>query len=314
MNKISFCIACYNEVNNVRELVERITLVMSKEQYEYEIIFSDNASTDGTQDVLREMAKIDKRIKVIINNRNYGPRKSPRNALRHTTGDAVIGLAADLQDPPELIPQFLREWENGYKLVYGQKKNSEEGFVKYKLRTLFYNIIALFSQTPQYKHISGISLNDGKVLEEMLRADPDISFRNMIAELGYPVKLIPYKQNKRKSGKSSYNVARYFNFAMDSLISTSTAPLRVATVLGCIMSFLSFLVGIIYLVMKLKHWHQFTMGTAPMVIGMFFLGSVQLLFIGLVGEYVGAVLRKVTKQLPVIEKELINFDDEQEDE
>lgn len=126
--------------------------------------------------------------------------------------------------------------------------------------------------------------------------------------------MIPYKQNKRKSGKSSYNVARYFNFAMDSLISTSTAPLRVATVLGCIMSFLSFIVGIIYLVMKLKHWHQFTMGTAPMVIGMFFLGSVQLLFIGLVGEYVGAVLRKVTKQLPVIEKELINFDDEQEDE
>ncbi len=314
MKKISICIACYNEAGNIRELVERITRVMTKEQYEYEMIFSDNASIDGTQEILKELAGNDTRIKVIINSRNYGPTKSGKNALKHAVGEGVIGIASDLQDPPELIPRFLREWENGYKLVYGQKEGSEEGIIKYKLRDLYYNIINLFSDLPQYKHISGIALYDKSVLKEMLCADPDIAFRHLIPELGYPVKLIPYKQNKRKSGKSSYNVARYFNFAMDSLISTSTAPLRVATVLGCIMSFLSFIVGIIYLVMKLKHWHQFTMGTAPMVIGMFFLGSVQLLFIGLVGEYVGAVLRKVTKQLPVIEKELINFDDEQEDE
>lgn len=311
MKKISICIACYNETGNIKELVDRVTKIMMKEQYEYEIIFSDNASTDGTQDILKELAERDKRIKVIINNRNYGPTKSAKNALKHAVGAAVVGLAADLQDPPELIPQFLREWENGYKLVCGQKTSSEEGIVKYKLRDLYYNIINLFSNSPQYKHISGIALYDKGVLKEMLLADPDIAFRHLIPELGYSVKLIPYKQNKRKSGKSSYNIARYFSFAMDSLISTSTAPLRVATVLGCMMSFLSFVVGIIYLTMKLRYWHQFAMGTAPMVIGMFFLGSVQLLFIGLVGEYVGAILRKVTKQLPVIEKELINFEEEQ---
>lgn len=308
--KISFCIACYNEVNNVEELVKRIETVMEKEPYQYEIVFSDNASEDGTQDVLRRLSGVDKRIKVIINNRNYGPRKSPRNAMRHCIGEVVIALAADLQDPPELIPEFLRAWEEGYQLVYGQKTASEEGFVKYKLRDLYYNIINLFSPIPQYKHISGICLHDRKVLKEMLEADPNISFRTLIAEMGYPVKLIPYKQNKRKSGKSSYNIGRYFDYALDMLVSTSTAPLRTVTVMGCLMSMICFLIGIVYLILKLIYWNRFSAGTAPMLIGIFFIGSVQVLFIGLVGEYVGTILKRVTKQLPVIEKELINFEDD----
>ena len=307
--KISFCIACYNEVDNVEELVKRIKAVMEKEPYVYEIIFSDNASTDGTQDVLRKLAEQDKRVKVIINTRNYGPRKSPRNALGYCTGDAVISIAADLQDPPELIPKFLRHWEEGYKLVYGQKTSSEEGIIKYKLRTLYYNIINVFSTVPQYKHISGICLNDKNVLKELLNSDPDASFRILIAELGYPVKLIPYKQNKRKNGKSSYSISKYFDFALNSLILTSTAPLRLATVIGCVMSVLCFCVGLVYLILKLLYWHQFSAGMAPLLIGMFFLGSVQLLFIGLVGEYVGVILKRVTKQLPVIEKEKINLEE-----
>ena len=310
MEKISFVIACYNEVDNIKELVERITTVMYKEHYEYEIIFADNASSDGTQEVLRQLAEKEKCIKVILNNRNYGPTKSPRNAMGHVSGDVVIGLAADLQDPPELIPEFIREWEKGYKLVYGQKLSSDEGFIKHGLRSLYYNIIDLFSEIPQYKHLSGITLHARDVLTEMLSADPDIPFRYLIAEMGYPVKLIPYNQNKRKSGKSSYNISKYFNFAMNSLISTSTIPLRVATVFGCFMVVICFIIGIVYLVMKLLHWNQCSIGTAPMLIAVFFLGSVQIVFIGLVGEYVGAISRKMTKQMPVIEKELINFDKE----
>lgn len=307
---ISFCIACYNEVGNVEELVRRIYAVMETETYQYEIVFADNASTDGTQDVLRRLASKDKRIKVILNARNYGPCLSPKNALHHCVGDAVISLAADLQDPPELIPRFLRSWEEGYKLVYGQKMASEEGHVKHALRSLYYSIINAFSSVPQYKHISGICLNDQEVLRELLSADPDAEFRNLIAELGYPVKLVPYKQNKRKSGKSSYSIGKYFDFALNTLVLTSTAPLRLATVIGCVMSFLCFGVGLVYLILKLIYWEQFSVGMAPLLIGMFFLGSAQLLFVGLVGEYVGVILKKVTKQLPVIEKEKINFEEE----
>lgn len=311
MKKISFVIACYNEVGNIEELVDRILNVISKEPYKYEIIFADNASEDGTQDILKKLASKNRNIKVIINNRNYGPTESPKNALRHASGDVVIGLAADLQDPPELIPKFIREWEKGYKIVYGQKQASDEGFIKYTLRSLYYNIIEFFSEIPQYKHLSGITLHDKNVLNEMLSADPDIPFRYLIAEMGYPVKLIPYKQNKRKSGKSSYNTNRYFNFAINSLISTSTIPLRIATVFGCFMVVICFIIGLIYLIMKLRNWNQFSAGTTPMLIGIFFLGSVQILFIGLIGEYVGAIWKKLKKQMPVIEKETINFEDDE---
>lgn len=310
MKKLSIVSACYNEVGNVEELVERITKVMSNEKdYEYEIIFADNDSTDGTQDKLRELASKDKRVKVILNNRNYGPMRSPKNALKHATGDVILLIVSDLQDPPEMIPSFLREWEQGYKLVYGQKTASDEGFIKYRLRDLFYNIINLMSDKKQYKHISGICLHDKEVLKEMLATDEDTEFRFLLPEMGYPVKLIPYKQNKRKSGKSSYSMRKYFGFAMESMISTTTAPLRVATVMGMIIAFFCFIVSMFYLFYKLFHWDDFMVGTAPLVIGIFFLGAVQLIFIGLVGEYVGAILGKVKKQMPVIEKELINFDE-----
>ena len=307
--KLSIISACFNEEGNIEELVNRIEKVMEAEKdYDYEIIFSDNDSTDKTQDILRKMAAKDHRVKAVLNNRNYGPRRSPRNAAKHATGDVVLFIASDLQDPPEIIPKFLREWENGYKLVYGQKSSSEEGIIKYGLRSAFYGIINLFSTTKQYKHISGICLHDSVVLKEMLEADEDVEFRFLIAEMGYPVKLITYKQNKRKSGKSSYNLRKYFAFAMESMISTTTAPLRVATVMGMFVAFICFIIALCYLVYKLKYWSEFSVGTAPLVIGIFFLGAVQLVFIGLVGEYVGAILKKVTKTMPVVEKELLNFD------
>ena len=310
-HKLTVISACYNEVGNIEELYKRISKVMeAEEEYDYEIIFSDNDSKDGTQDKLRKIASGDKRVKVILNNKNYGPRLSPRNAAKHASGDVVLFIASDLQDPPEMIPSFLREWENGYKLVYGQKTASDEGLIKYGLRSLFYGIINLLSSSKQFKHISGICLNDKAVLDEMLAADEDIEFRFLLSELGYEVKLIEYRQNKRKSGKSSYNIKKYFSFAMESMISTTTAPLRAATIFGMLVAFVCFVIAAGYLGYKLVYWDEFSVGTAPLVIGIFFLGAVQLIFIGIVGEYVGTILKKITKKIPFKEKELINFDEE----
>lgn len=308
MYKLSIIVACYNEVGNVDELVSRIRDVMSQEHnYEYEIIFSDNDSKDGTQDILRKLASEDQRIKVILNNKNYGPMRSPKNALRYTEGDVILLIAADLQDPPELISKYLRAWEDGYKLVYGKKIASDEGVVKYGLRSLFYNIINLFADNKQYQHISGMWLNDREAVNILLKADEDVEYRYLLPELGMPIKFIEYKQQKRKSGKSSYNFKKYISFAMESMVSTTTAPLRVATFFGLIVAIFSFLLGIGYLVYKLIFWDDFAVGTAPLVIGMFFFGSIQLVFVGLVGEYVGAILRKVSYKVPVMEKELINL-------
>ena len=310
MKKISICVACYNEEANVRAMAMAIVREMEKlPQYDYEVIFVDNNSEDNTQKILREVAEYNKKIKVIFNNRNYGPGRSPRNALRHVTGDAIISLPCDFQDPPEMIETFIKHWEDGCLVVYGQKSGSKEGIIKYCLRTIYYKIIAAFSDIPQYEHVSGICLNDRKVLDQLLAADETISFRYLIAELGYEVKLVPYKQEKRRGGKSSYNVSRYFSHAISSLVISSTGPLRVATVLGLTTSAISFFMGIIYLVYKLLYWERFSAGLAPLVIGMFFFISIQILFIGLLGEYIGAIFKKLTKVPPVIEKELINFDE-----
>lgn len=310
MKKITILVTCYNEEANVGEMAKAIVGEMEKlPKYDYEVIFADNDSRDDTQKILRKAAEQNNKIKVIFNNRNYGPRKSSRNAYRHATGDAIISLACDFQDPPELINTFIKHWEEGNLAVYGQKTGSKEGKIKYSLRTMYYNIIAAFSDIPQYKHISGISLIDKKILTQLLAADETISFRHLIAELGYQIKLVPYIQELRKGGKSSYNTGKYFSFALNSVVTTSTVPLRIATVVGCITAALSFLVGMIYLVYKLIYFDQFSVGIAPIVIGIFFLGSIQILFIGLLGEYIGAIYKKLSKVPPVIEKELINFDE-----
>jgi polyisoprenyl-phosphate glycosyltransferase len=308
MKKISICVACYNEEANVRAMAMALIHEMEKlPQYDYEVIFVDNNSEDNTQKILREVAEHNTKIKVIFNNRNYGPGRSGRNALRHATGDAIIGLACDFQDPPEMIETFIKYWEEGHLTVCGQKVGSKEGKIKYFLRTIFYKIIAAFSDIPQYEHMSGMTLNDRKILEQLFAEDETIPFRYLIAELGYEIKLVPYKQEKRKGGKSSYNIGRYISFALSSLVATSLVPLRIAIVFGFITSSISFFIGIIYLAYKLIYFQRFLAGTAPLVIGMFFLGSIQIFFIGLLGEYIGAIFKKLTKVPPVIEKELINF-------
>lgn len=309
MKKVSVCIPCYNEEKNIETAYERVKKVLETlDHYEWEIIFEDNASKDDTVSILRKLADSDKRVKVILNTRNFGPYRSAKNCCFSATGDAVICIACDMQDPPELIPEFLKYWEEGYLLVLGQKLSSKESPVKYKLRSLYYKIIKTFSDVPQTEQITGFGIVDRKVYQQVKELDePEMAFRNLVAELGYEVKKIPYEQEKRKEGKSSYNIWRYLDFAITSLVRTSFVPLRLATLLGVFCSFISFVIGVVYLIYKLIYWDSFMVGMAPLVIGIFFFGSVQLFFIGLLGEYIGMILRKVTKRPIVVEKERINF-------
>lgn len=309
MKKISIGVPCYNEVGNVRAMAETLTEIMQNLSYEYEIIFTDNCSTDGTKDILRELALKDIHIKVLMNSRNYGTDgRSDRNTVKYITGDVLISIACDFQEPPELIPEFLKYWEQGYKVVCGQKTSSEEGKLKYGCRRLYYKIIGWLSSVPQYEHISGITLMDKEVLARYVKTNYDYQFRFAVADMGYDIKLIPYKQRARKSGKSSYNIWRSLSFAINSMVTTSTAPIRIMTVAGVMLSFVSFMIGFVYLIMKLVWWQNFQMGLAPILIGMFFLGSVQIFFLGVIGEYVGEILNKVTKWPDVVTTEEINID------
>lgn len=312
--RISINVPCYNEEDNVKPMAETLTRIMQSLDYDYEIIFRDNCSTDATRERLREIAAQDKHVKVIMNNRNYGVGgRGRQKSFGYCNGDAIIHIACDFQEPPELLPEFIKYWEQGYKVVAGQKTASKEGRIKYFLRHVYYKIMDAFSDVPQYEHMSGILLYDREVLTELLKMDEDIVLRNAIADMGYEVKLIQYVQEKRRSGKSSFNVWRYLNVALSSLVNTSTAPLRLMTVVGFCMSVVSFLLGIFYLIMKLSLWYRFPAGMAPVLIGMLFLGSVQLLFMGVLGEYIGVILRKVSRQPDIIFREKINFEEEQEE-
>lgn len=309
MKKISLFTPCYNEEENVREIYQKVTKVMADiPQYDYEYVFIDNHSEDNTRDILRQIASEDTRVKVIFNMRNFGPSRSGSYGFFQTTGDAAICLACDMQDPPEMIPKFISKWEEGYKVVWGRKSGSEEkGLIKL-FRRLYYKIIKSMADSPQYENVTGFGLYDREVIDLMKQVnDPTPNFRNMIGEFGYEVAFIEYFQAKRKKGKSSYNFIKYLNIAITSLVTTSLTPLRIATILGVLFSVLSFIIGLVYLIEKLLLWDSFTIGTAPVVIGMFFLGSVQLAFIGILGEYIGQILRRQINTPMVVEEERINF-------
>lgn len=308
MKRVTVFVPCYNEKDNVVPMADAICQIMDKSGYEYEILFVDNCSTDGTKDHLRRLAGNDKRIKVLMNSRNYGfDGRSGRNAFRYASGDAILTIACDFQEPPERIPEFLYWWTQGYKVVCGKKNSSQEGWLKYHLRDAYYRIIDYLSETPQYSHISGITLMDKEVLSEWMKSDYDYYFRFALADMGYQPKFIEYEQQKRRSGKSSYNLWRYLAFAIDSMVATSRLPLRFITVIGGSMSFVSFLIGLFYLVFKLLYWDMFSAGMAPILIGFFFIGSLQLFLMGIIGEYIGVILRKVTHRPDVILSEKINI-------
>ena len=311
MKKISICIPCYNEEKNVNNAYLSVKKILQKlDNYDYEIIFADNSSLDGTEKIIREIASADKKVKAIINYKNYGPSRSTKNLLFAATGDAIIEIACDLQEPPQLIPEFIKLWEQGNKVVWGQKIGSSEKHIKFIARTLFYKIIGVFSSEKQIEHITGYGLMDKMVVQEIAKTNErEMPLRYIVSDLGFPITLIPYKQSDRKEGKSSYSVLKYWRFAINSLVRTSRAPLEIATLLGLISAFFSFVIGIVYLVYKLTHWYSFAPGIAPLVISIFFIGAIQLVFIGMLGEYIGVILDKVTDRPYVVEKERINFED-----
>jgi len=308
MKVISIVTPCYNEEDNIEELYKRIRIVMSELVYNYEHIVIDNASTDRTVELLRKLAAQDKHVKVIINTRNFGHIRSPYYALLQAGGDAVIGMASDLQDPPEKIPEFIYKWEEGYKVVIGVKTHSQESGLFYFLRSLYYRVLRNLSDVHLIDNFTGFGLYDQKVIE-ILRSfnDPYPYFRGLIADIGYDLAKIEFTQPRRKRGLSKNNFYTLYDLAMLGIVSYTKIPLRLATMLGFFSAAISFLVGLIYLVYKLIDWQNFSLGLAPVVIGLFFLGSIQLLFLGIVGEYIGSIYTLALRRPLVIEKERINF-------
>ena len=309
MKLISIVTACYNEEDNVRELYQQVKEVFSKlPANHYEQIFIDNASKDRTVPILKEIAAKDKNVKIIANTRNFGHIRSPFHGLLQTSGDAVISMVADLQDPPSLIPELIKKWEEGYKIVIGVKKQSKESRLMFTIRKLFYSIIGTLSEIEQVKNFTGFGLYDKRIIE-ILRSidDPYPYFRGLIADIGYDICRIEYVQPKRKKGRTKNNFYSLYDMAMLGITNYSKIPLRLATFLGFCAAALSFLIALGYLIYKLVFWQRFQLGIAPLVIGIFFFSAVQLFFIGIIGEYIGAIHTQVLKRPLVIEKERINF-------
>ena len=303
MKKVSICIGCYNEEGNVFELYRRLTDVMEGlPQYEYEIIFEDNASTDNTQNILRDIAAKDKRVKCIFNMRNYGVARSGRNCVYNASGDVVVSIVADLQDPPELIPELLKRWEEGNSMVLGVKTGTNDSGIKFKLRELYYKIIERFSEYPQIKQYSGFGAVDRTVYEQIKQCDErTTSFRHLLADLGYDYVLMPYQQEKRKSGKSSYNLWRSFDFSITSLVSTSKMPIRAFTI-GSSLGIL-FSVGLECILLPAGIFNRNKVIRRIRTKNeVFLLACLQMFITSMVGEYTLEVVEKNRKRPLVIEK------------
>ena len=314
MKKISVLIPCYNEAENVGPISRAVTEILEKElpQYDYELVFIDNDSTDGTRDIIRGLWADNPRIKAILNARNFGQFNSPYYGMLQVTGDCVIEMVADFQDPVEMIPKYIHEWEKGYKIVIGIKTSSKENRLMYWLRSCYYKTIKKLSDVEQIEHFTGSGLYDREFIEVLRNLDDPTPFlRGIVAELGYRRKEIPYEQPRRRAGKTHNNFYRLYDAAMLSVTSYTKAGLRLATIFGSICAVVSMLIAMVYLVMKLIWWDRFPAGMAPMLIGMLFLGSVQLFFIGFLGEYIMSINQRVMKRPLVIEEERINFNEEE---
>ena len=310
MKKISVISPAYNEEGNLTPLVERVRSVFAGlPQYDYEHIIIDNASTDGTVRELRALAAEDPHVKGIVNARNFGHIRSPHHAILEADGDAIIILLSDLQDPPELIGDFVREWEAGYKIVAGVKTSSEESGLMYRIRSAYYRTVERLTNVKVLRHYTGFGLYDRSVIEVVRRyGDPYPYFRGQIAEIGYPIKQIAYGQKRRERGLTKNNFYTLYDIAMLGITNLSKVPLRLVTFGGFLFAFLSLIAGLMYLVAKLLFWSRFELGLAPTMIGLFFLGSVQLIAIGIIGEYVGSIHTIVQNRPLVTELERINFE------
>ena len=307
--KISVCVPCYNEEKNIENMYLAISEQMATlPEYDYEILFADNASEDSSEEILRALAAKDKEhVRVIINNRNFGPTRSGINCLNRTTGDAVISIPCDFQEPPEMIPTLIKEWAKGNMVVWGQKIESNESRGMWNVRSLYYRIMKKLSRVETYDHITGFGIIDHKVIDSF-KPYEDISrgVKTFVLEMGYPVKLIPYKQNERKEGKSSYSFTSYFDLAVQMIVRLSDRATRIAPLAGILCVALTLIAGIVWLALCIANVLNPTF-EAVLLLMVMLICSGTLMGVGLVGEYVNQVLRYVTKVPIVVEKEIINF-------
>jgi polyisoprenyl-phosphate glycosyltransferase len=309
MKLVSIVTSCLNEEGNVAELYRRIRAQFPEDgEYDFEHIFIDNGSTDATAERVKELAAADSRVKLIVNARNFGHIRSPLHGMYQARGDAVIAMASDLQDPPELIGQFLRHWEAGYLVAVGVKPRSRESAAMAVVRRLYYGALGRLSDVQLIPNFTGFGLYDRSVIE-IVRGidDPYPYFRGLISELGIRYATIEFEQPARKRGITKNNFWTLYDLAMLGLTSHSKLPMRMATMAGFALSALSLLVSLSYLLAKLIWWDQFALGLAPLVIGLFFFGAVQLFFIGLLGEYVLAIHTHVVRRPLVVERERVNL-------
>lgn len=312
--KISIMVPCYNEEENVVPLSEAVIATLEKDlpEYDYEILFIDNCSKDKTREKLILLCSRNKKIKAIFNTKNFGQFNSPYYGLCQTTGDCTICLCADFQDPIDMIPKFVHEWENGYKIVCGIKTSSKENKIMYFLRGVYYKTIKKMSEVEQIEQFTGFGLYD-KSFIQVLRdlKDPTPFLRGIVAELGPERKEIPYEQQERRAGKTSNNWYRLYDAAMLSFTSYTKIGLRLATFIGFGLSAVSVVIAIIYFILKLLHWNDFPAGMTPILLGVFVIGSMQLFFIGLLGEYIMNMNARLMNRPLVIEQERINFDEDE---
>lgn len=309
---ISIVTACFNEEENVDECYRRIKAVMDsyRDRYDYEQIFIDNASSDRTVERVKAIIASDKNVRLIVNARNFGQVRSPFYGLLQARGDAVVSMASDLQDPPELLHEFIARWEEGYKNVLGVKAKSEESPLMFLLRRTFYHLMARISDTEQVKGFTGFGLYDKAFIDQLRRLDDSYPYlRGLIPEFGFSRAEVRYTQPRRQRGKTSNNFFTLYDMAVTGFVNHSKLPLRLSSFIGFNLAALSLIVAIFYFAYKLLYWDSFQVGIAPLVIGIFFLGGVQLFFLGVIGEYVGATFTQVRKRPLVVERERVNFDE-----
>lgn len=310
--RISIVSGCYNEAENLPELYTRLHKVFaSMPEYDFEIIIADNCSTDGSRDILRTLAAKDKNFKVLLNANNFGHIRSPYNALLHAKGDAAIAMCSDLQDPPEMLPELIAGWEAGNKVVCAVKPASKENALAFFVRSWYYKLLNRFSETSQVRNFYGFGLYDRQFLDALKQYhDPYPYFRGLIGEIGFKRTEITFIQDVRKHGRTKNNFFSLYDLAMTGFVNHTKLPLRLAVFCGFMLAVLSLLIALGYFVYKLAYWKTFSLGLAPLVIGLFFFSAVQLIFIGIIGEYLGAIWTQVKNRPLAIVEEKINFDGE----
>ena len=316
MKKISIVVPTYNEEENVVSISKAIIEEMKEKlsNYDYELLIIDNCSTDNTQSLIKDLCKDNPKIKAILNAKNFGQFNSPYYGLCQSTGDCTILICADFQDPVDMIPQFIKEWETGFKIVSGIKTASKENKVMRFLRSCYYRIIKKMSDVEQIEHFTGFGLYDKSFIDVLRNLDDPTPFlRGIVAELGFKRKEIPYEQQKRAAGKTHNNWASLYDAAMLSFTSYTKIGLRIATIIGSIFALISLIIAVVYLVLKLIFWDRFVAGTIPILLAVCILGSIQMFFIGLMGEYILSMNKRIMNRPLVIEEERLNFDAQEEE-